>query len=61
MRRYIIDVHGDNDDLHERALDKAVQAVKGMNNGGVISAVVVGPEPPEVRIPPVRNCVRRVK
>jgi hypothetical protein len=60
MRRYIIDVDGDNDDLHAKALEAACKAIKGVNHARPSAAVVVAPEPGEVIFSPILNCTRRV-
>lgn len=60
MRRYVIEVSGDNDDLHQKALESAVHAANRVNvNAPVISAVVEAP-PPSGFIK-IINCTRRVK
>lgn len=59
MRRYIIDVHGDNDDLHKKALEAALETIKQINHAPSISAVVIVPPPSGFE--PIFNCTRRVK
>lgn len=58
-RRYIIDVPGDNDHLHAKALEAAVKAIEE-TNVGVEAAVVIAPESPGM-FERILNCVTRVK
>ncbi len=58
MRRYVIDVPGDNDDLHQKALAAAVEKIQA-NHVGVQEAVVLAPPPGGFN--PILNCTRRVK
>lgn len=59
MRRYIIDVDGDNDDLHKKALEDACEAIKRAKQMTPDSAVVIAPPP--AGFEPILNCTRRVK
>jgi hypothetical protein len=59
MRRYVIDVNGDNDDLHQKAMKKAIDVIQLESETNVMQAVIVADEPVG-SIKTILNCVERV-